>query len=328
MPQVALFVVSLVLAASFSVSANDQQAFAVVDFEARGVSVYESQIIAERVRTELVQSGLFKVMERGQMETILKEQGFQQSGACTDATCVVQMGQLLAVNKIVSGSVGKLGGMYTLNVKLIDVASGEILLTLNEDVNGKIEDIITKQAIPRIVEKLIKEATIGKKNTGSVSVTSNPAGATISIQDKDYGVTPLQVPDLGIGPKTVKVSMANYVPAEKTVIVKSEKTAFVDFVLNPTGTYARQQKENTAQKKKKILTVSRWCLGPVAVVGLGVAAYYQYDWNKKYDAYQAATARDLAASLRTRVLNDEKYRNISAIVGAIGAIGLGVSYVF
>ena len=322
------FLAMFVAATTFPASAKDLNAIAVVDFEARGVPVYEAQIIAERVRAELVQSGLFKVMERGQMESILKEQGFAQSGACTDASCVVQMGQLLSVNQIVTGSVGKLGGMYTLNVKLVDVASGEIILTRNEDVSGKIEDIILTFAIPRIAEKLINELTSGKQKNGTLSVSSSPSGAVVSVDGKDYGVTPLKKIELPIGPHKVIVSMVNHVAIEKAVVVETRKTVSVDATLNPTGEFVQQQKEKSAEKGKGVLTVARWGFGIMGLAGLGAAAYFHYDAFTKNNTYQKTGSPELATSLNIKIRNAEKFRTISAIIGGVGALGFGVTYVF
>jgi hypothetical protein len=163
-------------------------------------------------------------MEREQMKSILKEQNFQQSDACSEASCVVQMGQLLAVNKIITGSVGKLGNMYTINIKLIDVASGEIILTQNEDVSGQIEDMILKNAIPKITERVIKEITLGKLNIGYVNVTSAPSGASVIIDKKEYGVTPVKGIELLAGSQKIEVILANYAESEKTVILEKGKS--------------------------------------------------------------------------------------------------------
>jgi curli biogenesis system outer membrane secretion channel CsgG len=71
---------------------------------ASGVTEGEVELLADRLRAELFNTGAVNVMEREQMQEILKEQGFQQSGACNDEACLVQMGQMLGVQKLVSGS--------------------------------------------------------------------------------------------------------------------------------------------------------------------------------------------------------------------------------
>ena len=59
-----------------------------------------------------VNTGLFTVGERGEMDSILKEQGFQASG-CTDIECAVKIGKLLSANKMLVGEIGKLGTKFS-----------------------------------------------------------------------------------------------------------------------------------------------------------------------------------------------------------------------
>ena len=59
-------------------------------------------------------SGCFRVIERTEMDNILREQGFQKSGACDDENCLVEVGQLLGVNRMAAANplVGDTTGMF------------------------------------------------------------------------------------------------------------------------------------------------------------------------------------------------------------------------
>lgn len=54
------------------------------------------------------------------------------------------MGQLLGVDQIVVGSVGKVGSVYSLNVRLVSVQTGEILQTQVADVQGDLARLLTQ----------------------------------------------------------------------------------------------------------------------------------------------------------------------------------------
>ncbi|MEK7394384.1 MAG: CsgG/HfaB family protein, partial [Fibrobacterota bacterium] len=69
---------------------------AVNDLTPRGVATSEAEILGDRLRMELLGTGVFRVMERGQMDQILKEQSFQASGGCEQSECAVEIGKLLA----------------------------------------------------------------------------------------------------------------------------------------------------------------------------------------------------------------------------------------
>ncbi|MBD3321623.1 MAG: hypothetical protein GF350_11065 [Chitinivibrionales bacterium] len=109
---------------------------------ASGVNEGEAAVISDRLRAELFNTGKVNVMERDQMQEILKEQGFQASGACTDEACMVEMGQLLGVKGLVSGSIGKLGSMFLVNIRMIDVQTGRISKAVSRDISGNIEEVV------------------------------------------------------------------------------------------------------------------------------------------------------------------------------------------
>jgi len=136
---------------------KDKLTVAITDLLAKGVEASTADIISERFRSELLKTGHFRVMERGQMDMILKEQGFQQSGVCADAACLVEMGQMMGVDRMLAGSLGKLGSMYTLTVRLINVGTGEILITANEDCDCDIKDVLSR-VVPSLAQQLAQAA--------------------------------------------------------------------------------------------------------------------------------------------------------------------------
>lgn len=131
-------------------------ALAVLDFQAKGgVSNDEASIISDRIRTQIFRSGRFQVMERANMLSILKEQGFQQTQSnCESTDCSVAAGKLLAVRQIMTGSVSKLGSLYTLSFRIIDVERGAILQDEYRDCRCSLEEVLT-QLTGQMVEKLV-----------------------------------------------------------------------------------------------------------------------------------------------------------------------------
>jgi TolB-like protein len=140
---------------------------------AAGVSEGEVDLLADRLRAELFNTGAVNVMEREQMQAILKEQGFQQSGACTDEACLVEMGQLLGVSKIVTGSLGKLGGLFMVNLRIIDVKTGQIVKVVSKDIRGNIEDIVGE------LRPIAQELT-GSSNTPAPAA-SRPSKQSVTV---------------------------------------------------------------------------------------------------------------------------------------------------
>lgn len=123
--------------------ARDPISIAVNELSSEGLDASEARIISGRLRTELLHTEAFRVMERAEMERILKEQGFQKTGACDDRDCTVEVGQLLGVRQMLTGAVGKIDDMYTINTRMVDITTGEILYSVNVDCRCKASELLT-----------------------------------------------------------------------------------------------------------------------------------------------------------------------------------------
>jgi curli biogenesis system outer membrane secretion channel CsgG len=129
------------------------QEIAVNNLTANGIDSSEAIALTDILRSSLGRTGHFQVMERSKMNEILREQGFQQSGACDETSCVVEMGQFLGVYRMVVGNVGKIGKTYTVNVRLVDVSTGKIIREITELHKGD-KDILGSHVMPRVAQKL------------------------------------------------------------------------------------------------------------------------------------------------------------------------------
>jgi hypothetical protein len=110
-------------------------------------------MLSDRLQMELIKSGKYVVLERSKMSEILNEQGFQQSGACTNNECQVEMGQVLGVDKMVTGKVVNFGPVWSISASLIDVATGRIDISVAEDIRGELFDVLGK-GCPSLADQL------------------------------------------------------------------------------------------------------------------------------------------------------------------------------
>ncbi|MCK4980308.1 MAG: hypothetical protein KAS62_07920, partial [Candidatus Delongbacteria bacterium] len=104
---------------------SQQISVAVIDLKNVGLEEHFSTLLTDALRAEMFKYEMFKVMNRENMQEIMGEQVFQASGVCDDNSCYVEMGEVLGVEKIVTGSIGKLGNTYSLTIKMIDVETSE-----------------------------------------------------------------------------------------------------------------------------------------------------------------------------------------------------------
>jgi TolB-like protein len=126
---------------------------AVLDLEAVSVSVSEARTLTDKLRGELIRTGRFQVIERSQMEEILKEQGFQQTGLCNTTECYVEAGKLLGVEQMIGGSIGKVGNIYLISIRLIDVETGVIVKLVDQEIEGSVDEVL-KTGIRSVAQKM------------------------------------------------------------------------------------------------------------------------------------------------------------------------------
>lgn len=148
--------------------------------------------IADALADELMHTGKVRVMERSQMQRILKEQSFQGSGACDGNECAVEVGRLLSINHMVIGTVGKLGGSFTIATRLVNVSTGEVEASSRKMLKGEIEDVATK-LLPVIAKEL-----------ADVLAKADPA--------QSLSIVPSAVPDV---PKQAPVATTGAQPAQR-----------------------------------------------------------------------------------------------------------------
>ena len=114
---IALFVFS-------SLSVIFAQKIAVLDFKA-GVGISQTDVdgLSSTFVTYFNPRG-YQLVERSQINQVIKEQGFQQT-SLTESQ-MVRLGQIMNLSKIVVGDVNIVGGSPNLDVRVIDVQSGEV----------------------------------------------------------------------------------------------------------------------------------------------------------------------------------------------------------
>jgi len=125
---------------------------AVLNLEPVGLSDTEAKVLTQRLTSKMIELSDYTVVERANIDKILKEQKFQHSG-CTDSECAVEIGQLLNADITTIGTVSKFGNTYTIDARIINVESGEAIQSATFTHSGEIDELI-KEGIVVIAHKL------------------------------------------------------------------------------------------------------------------------------------------------------------------------------
>jgi hypothetical protein len=253
---------------------------AVLNFEAKsGVSNTEASTLSDRLRSMLVNSNVLMVIERSQMNTILEEQGFQQTG-CTSTECIVEAGKLLNVQKMVSGAIGKLGQTYTIDLALISVETAQIEESYYRNYKGEIDGLL--EVMESITNQIVQTARGEKRKTALaanqvfLTVTSSPSNAIITVNDQQIARTPYTIPVNRNEEFNISVEKENYKTWQRkltivedqeinAVLVAKSETKNVDSV-----TYAQGKIDGENSAKGNIM----WVPGGAVFTWLAIGYAY------------------------------------------------------
>ncbi|MDR1420147.1 MAG: CsgG/HfaB family protein [Treponema sp.] len=89
------------------------------------------EFVLEELAYILVDSGMFKVVDRRNLDTIRGEQNFQLGGEVDDGSAV-SIGKLLGANIVITGSISGTEATRRLRLKALDVTTAEIVAMASE----------------------------------------------------------------------------------------------------------------------------------------------------------------------------------------------------
>ncbi|MBC8402784.1 MAG: PEGA domain-containing protein [Candidatus Marinimicrobia bacterium] len=287
---------------------NPITTIAVLDLEARGMSTSEAAILTDRLRSTLIKVGQYTVVDRANMEEVLTEQGFQQTG-CTSDECVAEVGKLLGVQHMVSGSLGRFGKAYTIQLQILNVETGAIEQSSTYDYEGEIENLL-KEGIQTALLRLLgledsptAFSATSIKNPGVLIVSSDPTEAMVKMDGYEIGTTPLTNTGVMPGAHIIAVKKDRYDEAVKTIVVGSGKTVRESFeLIRSTGIVelSVSPSESTVEiDGVKYSTDEAKILGiPTGDHSIKVTAQYYYPYTTEINL-QKDTSMPLAVNLKS-----------------------------
>ena len=154
MKKIILFLLALAISSVVPTSAAadyQKTKIAVLDFDLKGEG-FETEdmgaIVAEWFITALVKEGRFDVIERSLLNKILEEQKLGISGVVDEETAT-QLGKLLGVKVIISGSVLRVQHILEINARIIDVETAAIIAAENvrSATAERLQDLVIQMSI-------------------------------------------------------------------------------------------------------------------------------------------------------------------------------------
>ena len=172
-PIITLFFIIVCLFATPLFADFQRTKIAVLDFGMIGDKLEPEgigSILSEWFTTSIVKSGRFDVVERAMLQKIIAEQKLATSGMIDESTAS-ELGKILGVKVIITGSILKLKNMIDINARIISVQSGSIIAaeSIRSDADKDYHNLV-EQLTAKIMQNFPLTGYIVKKDEKSATV--------------------------------------------------------------------------------------------------------------------------------------------------------------
>jgi tetratricopeptide (TPR) repeat protein len=113
----------------FYIGAQEKYRIAIFDLQYHhGIESYEAEQISEIIRTQIIITDAFKVLEKSQVDKLMKETGFQFAGLVDEST-IVEFGKASDIKFLITGAMGRLFDRISITARLVSTETGENLFS-------------------------------------------------------------------------------------------------------------------------------------------------------------------------------------------------------
>jgi TolB-like protein len=160
----------------------------------------KAEILSEVALTEATAIGGLEVIGRSDINALLGlEKQRQLLGCGEDTSCLVEIGGALGVDYLLTGSLGRLGALYRVDLRLVDARKARVLDRAGESVSGDEEKLVA--TIQRGVRRLL--APISPATAAAPAATSATGAAPAAASAT--GAAPTAAPTRFDGTWSVRV---------------------------------------------------------------------------------------------------------------------------
>ena len=174
--------ITMLVGVMFNVVANENMSqgkkVAVLPFAVKGnFDTLYAEVALDNFTTELIKSNTYKIVERPQLDKVMKQLKFQ-SGSDIDESIAMEIGKNTGAKIVVIGEITALTGQTIVNIRSINVDSGIIEFADKGIINSQDELLV---AIERIAKKFFGFENFANQNYANQSPTMD-----FSINTGDY----------------------------------------------------------------------------------------------------------------------------------------------
>ena len=201
----------------------------------------------------------------------------RQMLGCGNESCLAEIGGALGARKVISGTLGKVGEAFVLQLQLVDTARAKVLGRESKTVKDQ-SDLL--MAARDLTHRLLTGTALD--TTGKIKLAITPVGATVLLDGKAVGMSPLAAPlPMEEGKHKILIQKDGYVSYEATLEAVRGQTLFNEVELVSLAPIEEGGRATWAK------TTGWICLG-ASVAAFGAATYFGIQANQNYSNYQKA----------------------------------------
>lgn len=255
-----------------------------------------------------------QVISQGEIVALLGLDRTKQMLGCDDPSCMTELAHALDSERLLSGSLTILDRTSLLTVRLIDAKQARTLSRATATLADATEAELVDGAA-----RLAHEVLTGEKldTSGTLRVRVSERGATVTLDGKSLGATPLAGTQRVLqGPHAIVVQKPGFVRWASTVTVGAGAEVPVEAELIPI--------QVISERARSRLWSWGFAASGVAVLAAGGGIAFGSMASRSYDDYKAATTRTAAGDAK----DDTKFRSLLANVswGIAGGAAAGAGF--
>ena len=251
-----------------------EQKIALWRFDALGIEPELVQRLETLFRMELDRLAKKSLPTRREMDRVVTA---DQQNCTGEDKCLGAIGKKLGVDVVVTGTVGAMGPNYVLTIKAVDAKTSTALRRIeSEPLRGSPDDLI--EGVRVAAYRLLAPEQLH----GSVQVQSDLVGASVQLDGKPIGKTPLAnlgvIPKQALGKHRLRVEASGYSPFEEEVEIRFQKVSQVVVRLLPSTEVIGTGK--TQEVRREPFYTKTWFIVGVGVAAVLAGAYIGYAVGK------------------------------------------------
>jgi TolB-like protein/mono/diheme cytochrome c family protein len=200
-----------------SLAQNEKSKIAVMDFvDMQGQVTNLGRYMSEELTTRLYLTGQFEVIERQLLDKIVQEQQISMTGM-VDESSAVELGKILGVDAIASGTIGDLGKSVKVNARLISAESGKLFSVASVEIpkTDKVKVLLSESVSNTTTNATTNGATNATmKSKAAASQTINKEGYTFELlgarKEGQTAICKLKITNTTQEDKTLAIHGQNY----------------------------------------------------------------------------------------------------------------------